>query len=82
MDPTAIYYAYYSKTQEETREEMRENLNKKMSLDNIYLVEKDGVQKEALVTEVTCNYKKELENENFQDFVYVGKVIKWIKTVY
>ena len=82
MDPTAIYYAYYSKTQEEITTRMRKNLNKKMSLYNIYLVEKDGVQKEAFVTEVTCNYKKELENENFQDFVYVGKVIKWIKTVY
>lgn len=71
MEPTR--YAYWSAQQYKI---MKRLGSKKV---NIYLVVKDGVEKEVGVTEI-MRFPKELPHaERFDDSIYLGKVIRFVR---
>ena len=74
-------HAFYSKIQEDLMINRRliNNSGKKIIRHNIYLHE-DG--HEVITTEVTSNLENSQHSKNFKDSHYLGKVTKWIKTVY
>ena len=72
-------HAFYSKTQEDLRMERILINSEKKIRHNIYLHE-DG--HEVITTEVTSNLENSQHSKNFKDSHYLGKVTKWIKTVY
>ena len=70
-----IYHAWFSQTQKEILERIEER--KKGPISNIYL-SLDGIENE--ITEVSK--KMSNHNERFSDSQYLGKVSKWIRSIY
>lgn len=74
-------HAFYSKIQEDLMINRRliNNSGKKIIRHNIYLHE-DG--HEVITTEVTSNLENSHHSKNFKDSHYLGKVTKWVKSIY
>ena len=75
-------YAYYSEKQENTSYLLKSYNNKKIVKYNIYLVKKDGLEKEVKVTEVMRSKEVNPHAERFDDSVYMGEVVRWVRCVY
>ena len=75
-------YAYYSEKQENTIYLLKSYNNKKIVKYNIYLVKKDGLEKEVKVTEVMRSNDVKPHAERFDDSVYMGEVVRWVRSVY
>ena len=46
---------------------------------NIYLVKKNGVEKEAKITEIMKHNDVSPHAQRFSDSVYLGEVVRWIR---
>jgi hypothetical protein len=79
MTTPEIYYAWFSKKQKEISGEKRyyNNNQRKQTKSNIYL-SLDG--REVEVTEVSTEMTN--HSERFSDSQYLGKVSKWIRSIY
>ena len=80
MESPEIYHAWFSQKQKEIKEEKRygnHNNQRRQTKSNIYL-SLNG--REVEVTEVS----REMSNhsERFSDSQYLGKVSKWIRSIY
>ncbi len=71
MEPTR--YAYWSSRQYKIKNRLG---CKKV---NIYLVIKNGVEKEVAVTEIMLYPKKLPHAERFDDSIYLGQVIRFVR---
>jgi hypothetical protein len=75
-------YAYYSEKQENCGYLSKSSNNEKRVKYNIYLVKKDGLEKEVKVTEVMGSKDSKPHAERFDDSVYMGEVVRWVRCVY
>jgi hypothetical protein len=80
--PGTTKYAYYSEKQENTSYLLKSYNDKKIVKYNIYVVKKDGLEKEVKVTEVLRSKEAEPHAERFDDSVYMGEVVRWVRSVY
>jgi hypothetical protein len=78
-----IFNAWFSHTQKQNAH-MRADANKKRPISNIYLTENgkeiEVTEVEIEVTEVST--KMNTHGERFSDSIYLGKVVKWVRSVY
>ena len=72
-------HAFYSTIQEDSIMMRRFNNSEKNIRHNIYLHE-DG--HEVVTTEVISDLENSVHAKNFSDSVYLGKVTKWVRTIY
>ena len=75
-------YAYYSEKQENCGYLFKSSNNEKRVKYNIYLVKKDGLEKEVKVTEVIRSKEVNPHAKRFDDSVYMGEVVRWVRSVF
>lgn len=71
-------YAYWSDIQHNNLIKINKISNKKTKV-NIYLVRKNGVEKETKITEIMKYNKVSPHAEHFSDSLYLGEVVRWIR---
>lgn len=76
MDEKYIKYGYFSKKQKNSKRDRI--VEKNTPISNIYQTD-DG--KYVEVTEI-CNDENSYNKKVFTDYVFQGKVVKWVKSVY
>tara|TARA_X000000950_G_C13443626_1_gene469054 strand:+ start:113 stop:355 length:243 start_codon:yes stop_codon:yes gene_type:complete len=72
------HYAYWSDIQHNNIIKINKISNRKMKV-NIYLVKKNGVEKEARITEIMKHNDVSPHAQRFSDSVYLGEVVRWIR---
>ena len=72
------HYAYWSDIQHNNIIKINKISNRKMKV-NIYLVKKNGVEKEAKITEIMKHNDVSPHAQRFSDSVYLGEVVRWIR---
>ena len=71
-------YAYWSDIQHNNLIKINKISNKKTKV-NIYLVRKNGVEKETKITEIMKYNKVSPHAERFSDSLYLGEVVRLIR---
>ena len=72
------HYAYWSNIQHNNIIKFNKNCGRKTKV-NIYLVRKNGVEKEARITEIMKYNERSPHANRFSDSVYLGEVVRWVK---
>jgi sRNA-binding regulator protein Hfq len=71
-------YAYWSYKQFNNIYQINKNRGRKTKV-NIYLVRKNGIEKEARITEIMKYKEVSPHAERFSDSIYLGEVVRWIR---
>ena len=72
-------YAYWSYEQFNNIYQINKNRDRKTKV-NIYLVRKNGIEKEAKITEIMKHKEVLPHAERFSDSIYLGEVVRWVRT--
>jgi sRNA-binding regulator protein Hfq len=70
--------AYWSYKQFNNIYQINKNRDRKTKV-NIYLVRKNGIEKEARITEIMKYKEVSPHAERFSDSIYLGEVVRWIR---
>lgn len=72
-------YAYWSYKQYNNIYQINKNHHRKTKV-NIYLVKKNGIEKEARITEIMKHKEVLPHAKRFSDSIYLGEVVRWVRT--
>ena len=71
-------HAYWSYIQFNNIYKINKSSDKKTKV-NIYLVRKNGIEKEAKITEIMKYKEVSPHAERFSDSIYLGEVVRWVR---
>ena len=78
MDSQEVKYGFFSQMQKDTSKSIIYYDNMKHPISNIYLNDNN---EEVEVTQI-CSDEKSYNKKVYNDCIYVGKVTKWIRSIY
>jgi hypothetical protein len=71
-------YAYWSYKQYNNIYKINKSRGIKTKV-NIYIVRKNGIEKEARITEIMKYKELSPHAERFSDSIYLGEVVRWVR---
>tara|TARA_B100000524_G_scaffold340510_1_gene233727 strand:+ start:1974 stop:2213 length:240 start_codon:yes stop_codon:yes gene_type:complete len=78
MDSEKVIHGFFSQMQKDSMKNFKYDDNMKHSISSIYLNENN---EEVEITQI-CSDETSFNKKIYNDYIYVGKVTKWIKSNY